>query len=395
MNGNPYPPTGYPPNRRRSVAPFVLLVVSIGLLLVSAMRFGQNAFSAATPEASPRPVAARGDLAEDEKSTIALFEHCSPSVVYVSPIAHAVRRTIFGYTDAGMVELGTGSGFIWDKQGHVVTNYHVIQEAEGAYVTLPDNTRYQAEIIGIWPDNDIAVLQIDAPQDKLQPISIGTSGDLKVGQKVFAIGNPYGLDFTFTSGIVSALNREIKAVTGDVISGVIQTDAAINPGNSGGPLIDSAGRLIGINTAIFSQSGSSAGIGFAVPVDTVNTVVPQLISHGRVVRPGLGVNIASDAISQRLRLSGVLIMSVSAGSGAEMAGLRPTEQTREGISLGDVILAVDGEDTPTNKSLLKTLQNHEVGDTVKLTINRNGERLEVPVTLQAVDEHPSVMHRKR
>jgi S1-C subfamily serine protease len=295
---NSHLPSPYePPQPPRSRTPLLLLVLSVGALLLVSIRFGDRALSDDRATASPRPVTARGDLAADEKSTIELFERCSPSVVYISPLVRAVRRTFLGYVDGGVVESGTGSGFVWDEQGHVVTNFHVIKNASGAMVTLPDNTRYPADIIGYWPDNDLAVLRIDAPREKLQPITVGTSSDLRVGQKVFAIGNPYGLDFTLTTGIVSALNREIRAVTGDKIGGVIQTDAAINPGNSGGPLLDSAGRLIGVNTAIFSQSGSSAGIGFAVPVDTVNAVVPQLIAHGKIIRPGLGVSIASDQLA--------------------------------------------------------------------------------------------------
>jgi S1-C subfamily serine protease len=328
---NSHLPSPYePPQPPRSRTPLLLLVLSVGALLLVSIRFGDRALSDDRATASPRPVTARGDLAADEKSTIELFERCSPSVVYISPLVRAVRRTFLGYVDGGVVESGTGSGFVWDEQGHVVTNFHVIKNASGAMVTLPDNTRYPADIIGYWPDNDLAVLRIDAPREKLQPITVGTSSDLRVGQKVFAIGNPYGLDFTLTTGIVSALNREIRAVTGDKIGGVIQTDAAINPGNSGGPLLDSAGRLIGVNTAIFSQSGSSAGIGFAVPVDTVNAVVPQLIAHGKIIRPGLGVSIASDQLARRLRLPGVLVMSVSAGSGAELAGLQPTREDRDG-----------------------------------------------------------------
>ncbi|MCB9850895.1 MAG: trypsin-like peptidase domain-containing protein [Phycisphaerales bacterium] len=387
------------PPQRRSVAPLVLLVVSSGLLVFASLRFGQRALSADRPSASPRPVTARGDLAADEKSTIELFERCSPSVVYVSPLVRTVRRTLFGYVDGGVVESGTGSGFVWDAQGHIVTNFHVIQEAfrggTGATVTLPDNTHYEAEIIGVWPDNDLAVLQIEAPDAELHPITVGTSNDLRVGQRVFAIGNPYGLDFTFTTGIVSALNREIRAVTGDTISGVIQTDAAINPGNSGGPLLDSAGRLIGINTAIYSQSGSSAGIGFAVPVDTINSVVPQLIAHGKVIKPGLGVILAPDAWARRWGIDGLVITGVSAGSGAELAGLRPITEGREGIALGDVIVGVDGARIAYNAQLADALKEHHVGDTVKVAIEREGKRVEVPVTLQAVAEQPRVMSRDR
>jgi len=379
-----------------SAVPIVLLLISLAVLLWASVRYGQRAQSAGQPDVVPRAVTPRGDLAADEQATIELFERCAPSVVYISPLVRTVRRTMFGYVEGGVVPSGTGSGFVWDATGHVVTNYHVIYGAEEVQVTLPDNSRYAADIIGVWPDNDLAVLRIAAPSEKLHPIIVGSSSDLRVGQKVFAIGNPYGLDFTLTTGVVSALNRAIRSPTGDAISGVIQTDAAINPGNSGGPLLDSAGRLIGINTSIYTQSGGSAGIGFAVPVDTVNAVVPQLIAHGKIVRPGLGVNLAADVIARRLRLEGALIVSVNAGSGAELAGLRPTLESNDGqIVLGDVIVAIDGKRTPDNRAVFDALREHQVGDTIKVTIDRNGQRQEVPVTLQAVDEQTRVMQRPR
>ena len=274
VNGSAFDQTGLPePKPRRSSAPMLVLLVSLGVLLLVSVRYGDRALSADQPSATPRPVDARGDLAADEKATIELFERCSKSVVYINPLIRQVQRTLFGYRDR-LVEAGTGSGFIWDDRGYIVTNYHVVENAAGCAVTLPDTSQYSAELIGIWPDKDIAVLRIDAPKDKLTPIAIGSSEDLRVGQKVFAIGNPYGLDFTLTTGVISAINRQIRSLTGRPIEDVIQTDAAINPGNSGGPLLDSAGRLIGINTSIYSESGSSAGIGFAVPVDTVNAIVP-------------------------------------------------------------------------------------------------------------------------
>ncbi len=243
----------------------------------------------------------------------------SPSVVYLTSLA--LKRDIFSL-NLFEIPHGAGSGFVWDQDGHIITNFHVIQEASGARVTLADHSVWDAQLVGTAPDQDLAVLYINAPKHQLKPIAIGTSGDLQVGQKVFAIGNPFGLDQTLTTGIISALGREINAVTGRTISGVIQTDAAINPGNSGGPLLDSAGRLIGVNTAIYSPSGVSTGIGFAVPVDTVNRVVPQLIRHGRIIRPGLGVRIADDATARRFGLQGVLIIQVEKGSAAETAGLR-------------------------------------------------------------------------
>jgi S1-C subfamily serine protease len=227
-----------------------------------------------TPEV--HPIVARGDLAQDEQATITLFKQASPSVVYITTLA---RRAV-GFFDVMEVPQGTGSGFIWDEKGHVVTNFHVLQGASSARVTLHDQTEWPAELVGVAPDQDLAVLRIRAPAQKLSPILVGTSRNLQVGQRVLAIGNPFGLDFTLTTGIISALGRSISALTGRKIPNVIQTDAAINPGNSGGPLLDSAGRLIGVNTQIASPSGASAGISFAVPVDTVNRVIPELIQHG-------------------------------------------------------------------------------------------------------------------
>ena len=282
------------------------------------------------------------------------------------------------------IETGTGSGFVWDDRGHIVTNYHVIQGADSCAVTLPDGSTYDARLVNYWEDKDIAVLRIDAPPEKLVPIAVGTSKDLRVGQKVFAIGNPYGLDFTLTAGIVSALNRQIESVNGRTIQQVIQTDAAINPGNSGGPLLDSAGRLIGMNTSIISRSGASAGIGFAVPVDTINRVVSQIILHGKVIRPGLGIE-PNDWIPRRLGREGVLIKGVLEGSAAERAGLRPARVTRDGKIVGDYIVKVGDTPTPNIDALLNALELYEIGQTVQVTIERDGRKKTIPVTLQAVD----------
>ena len=289
---------------------------------------------ATSPDATPRAITARGDLGNDEKATIELFKRCAPSVVYVTNLA--LRRDFFGL-NVTEIPQGTGSGFVWDQSGYIVTNYHVLQRAQAAEVTLSDNSKWPARYVGGEADKDLAVLKIEAPAAKLVPIAVGRSSDLLVGQRVFAIGNPFGLDQTLTTGVISALGRQIRSVTNRSIQGVIQTDAAINPGNSGGPLLDSAGRLIGINTAILSPNGGatggSVGIGFAVPVDTVNAIVPQLISHGKVVRPGLGVTTADDALARRFGLQGALVLHVSPGSAAERAGLRPTSQDDYGLSL--------------------------------------------------------------
>ena len=331
------------------------------------------------PTAVPRPVQARGDLAEDEKNTIEVFRNSAPSVVYITSIA--LRRNLFSL-NVYEIPQGTGSGFVWDTQGRVVTNYHVISDANRLEVTLADHTTWKAVLVGAAPDRDIAVLQISAPRDKLRPIPIGDSQDLQVGQKVFAIGNPFGLDQTLTTGIVSALGRQIKSVTGRTIHDVIQTDAAINPGNSGGPLLDSAGRLIGVNTAIFSPSGASAGIGFAVPVRQVNQGVPQLSRYGRIIRPALGITPAPARLVRELGLSGLLILDVQPGSAAAKAGLRGTSQVRGGLVLGDVIIGVDGEKVGSYGQLRDILEAHKVGDTVTLDLLRSGRRVQVEVTLE-------------
>ena len=334
------------------------------------------------PNAASRAITPRGALNAEERTTIALFRQASPSVVYITTLT---RQRDFFSLNIAEIPQGSGSGFIWDQEGHIITNFHVIQEASRAKVTLADHSVWDAQLVGVAPDHDLAVLYIKAPKHQLRPLAIGTSADLEVGQSVFAIGNPFGLDQTLTTGIISALGREINATTGRTIAGVIQTDAAINPGNSGGPLLDSAGRLIGVNTAIFSPSGSSSGIGFAVPVDTVNRIVPQLIRQGEITRAGLGVRIGDDRVSRRLNLPGVLIIEVDKGSAAEAAGLRSTRvDAKGGVKLGDVIVAIDGERIETSNDLFNAMEKRAVGETVKVTVLRGETRLSTPVTLQAV-----------
>ena len=267
------------PYRRLTLVLVILVFIMLGIQWLPGL------MRRSLPPAEPRAITPRGDLAADEQTTIELFESVSPSVVYITSIT--VQRSLFNFR-AMEVPKGTGSGFLWDDQGTVVTNYHVIEGAQRAHVTLYDQTTWPAELVGVEMDKDLAVLRIKAPKESLTAIPVGTSADLQVGQKVFAIGNPFGLDHTLTMGIISALGREIQAVNGRTIQGVIQTDAAINPGNSGGPLLDSAGRLVGINTAIYSPSGAYAGIGFAVPVDLVNRIVPQIIRYGKALKPGVG-----------------------------------------------------------------------------------------------------------
>jgi S1-C subfamily serine protease len=382
------PPYGYvPPPPRRRGGPVVLPVL-LGLLagwLVFTLMQRTPRSGAAPPRlkgapADARPVTARGDLASDEKATIELFERCSPSVVYITSLA---RRPI-SFFEMTEVPQGSGSGFVWDRQGHVVTNFHVIQDASSLVVTLADQSDWKATIVGVERDKDLAVLRIGAPEAKLPPILVGTSRDLKVGQKVFAIGNPFGLDETLTTGIVSALGRTIESVTGRKIQNVVQTDAAINPGNSGGPLLDSAGRLIGVNTQIASPSGASAGIGFAVPVDTVNEVVPQLIAHGRVIRPRLGITPAQEGVVRRLGLSGVLVLEVQDGTGAAKAGLRGTRREADGsIALGDIIVGVAGKKVANYDDLVSALEKQKIGDSVPVRVLRDGREITVDVTLSA------------
>ena len=330
--------------------------------------------------AAPRPVSPRGPLLPEEQTFIERFKEARPSVVYITSIAYRQDWLSF---DVQAVPTGTGSGFIWDEQGHVVTNYHVIEQAQGLEVTLADHTTCKAEVVGLAPEKDLAVLRLQTRPAKLRPIPIGTSADLQVGQRVLAIGNPFGLDQTLTTGVVSALGREIQSATRRRISGVIQTDAAINPGNSGGPLLDSAGRLIGVNTAIQSTSGSSAGIGFAVPVDTVNRVVPQLIARGRAARPDPGFDPLPEAYRSAFRVpEGVIVLQVRRGGAAAKAGLRGITRVGPRYRLGDVILGVNGKPAPDHDRLLDLLEAEPMGSTVQLDVLREGSRLHLPLKLE-------------
>ena len=314
-----------------------------------------------------RPVAARGDLAQIEQTTIEIFRAASPSVVHITTL---VTRAGPFSLDVQQIPEGTGSGFVWDKDGHIVTNYHVIRDASGAVIVLADGSSWRGRLVGSYPAKDLAVLVI------------GCSSDLAVGQMTLAIGNPFGLDQTLTTGVVSALDREIESTPGRTIRNVIQTDAAINPGNSGGPLLDSAGRLIGVNSSILSPSGAFAGIGFAIPVDEVNRIVTQLIRHGEIVRPSLGVALAPDQLSERLGLDGVLVMRVDPGGPAARAGLRPTRRDVWGnVQLGDVILAIDDEEVASTEDFFGTLEEHVPGDRVTLTVVRDGRASAVAITL--------------
>lgn len=354
----------------------LLLLVLVVVLIYRDMR---RQFALHDPEAFGRAVAARGDLADDEKATVQLFRQVSPSVVHVTNVGRRVDPRGFNVLE---IPQGVGSGFVWDDSGYIVTNYHVVQGADKARVTLSDNTTVDAKLVGFDDAKDIAVLKIEVAREKLSPILLGTSKDLQVGQKVFAIGSPFELDQTLTTGIIGGLGREIQSVSGRPIQGVIQTDAAINPGNSGGPLLDSAGRLIGVNTAIASPSGGSVGIGFAVPVDIVGRVVPQLIRSGKVERPGLGIQTVDDRRTQRMGLDGVLVDAVVPGSAAEKAGIRATSRER-GV-LGDLIVKLNEQEVHEQDDLYRILDNHNVGDQIQVKILRDGKPLELTVKLQSL-----------
>jgi S1-C subfamily serine protease len=351
--------------------------------LLSAGVFAGWCGHALTPSlARPRPVEPRGALPEWEQVPIRRFKEAAPSVVYITTTEER-SRDFFGL-DVVEVPAGSGTGFIWDAEGHVVTNFHVIQGAARAYITLADGSRHEAAYVGGAPDKDLAVLLLAKTPPKLRPIPLGSSADLQVGQAVLAIGNPFGLDQTLTTGVVSALGREIQSVTRRRIAGVIQTDAAINPGNSGGPLLDSAGRLIGVNTAIQSPSGASAGIGFAVPVDTVNRVVPQLIARGKLERPDLGLEPVAPRLVERAfgPQKGVMVGKVFRGGAAARAGLQGVGVEGRKVVAGDLIQAVNGRTIEDWDGLLDAVEALPLGSSAQFDIQRQGQRLRVPIRLE-------------
>jgi S1-C subfamily serine protease len=373
------PPFGRP--ARTTIV--VLVIMNILLLTAAASLYLMQTAPAAAP---PPTVTARGDLAADERATIELFRNARESVVFITT---RQRVADFWTRDVYSVPRGSGSGLVWDEAGHIVTNYHVIEGASGAQIQLADGREFSATLVGVSPQHDLAVLRIGGA-DFTAParVPIGTSADLQVGQNVFAIGNPFGLDWTLTKGIVSALDRSLPNENGPDIDHLIQTDAAINPGNSGGPLLDSAGRLIGINTAIYSPSGASAGIGFAVPVDTVMRVVPQLIASGRYTQPTLGIE-SEEAINDRLKrasgLDGVFILRIDPGSAADRAGLAAASRTPRGVAPGDVVVALNGRPVSRVGDLLARLDDFGVGQSVELTLVRGGEQRTVSLALEPGD----------
>lgn len=368
------------PNARLVVPLLCFLTVAVGFLM--AERFSRRRL---TPEEVIRPVTPRGDLAADEKATIDLFQQSSRSVVHITTLV--TSRRVFT-TDLTARQSGTGSGFVWDESGHVVTNFHVVAGSTDFLVTFADQRTVSAKPVGVAPHKDLAVLRVDLSAEDLSPIIVGESSDLQVGQKVFAIGNPFGLDQTLTTGVISGLGREIQSPHAErKISDVVQTDAAINPGNSGGPLLDSAGRLIGVNTAIVSGSGASDGVGFAIPVDTVRRVVPQLILHTRVITPTLGIGIFDPNATRRAGLKGVLVRSLQPGGPADVAGIEPFRYDRyRQLVYGDLIVGLDQAPVDEIDDLYKFLESKSVGDRVEVHVlraanTRSAQRLTVPVTL--------------
>lgn len=348
-------------------------------------RSEQTAGGAGSAEPPAIPPLSTNALIEDERNSIGVFRNVAPSVVFVTQ-----KRLVTNYWSGNAVEVpaGSGSGFLWDAEGHIVTNFHVVDGAQSLVVRLHDQKTYPATVVGVEPRKDIAVLKIDAPKDTLTPIQVAPlKVPLEVGQKAVAIGNPFGLDHTLTTGVISALGRQVDGAGGVTIRDMVQTDAAINPGNSGGPLLDSSGRLIGMNTMIFSRSGQSAGIGFAVPYTTVARIVPQIIRTGRAEQVGLGISIdPASRIERRLRMKGVVILGVETGGPAARAGLRPVEQRGNEIAIGDVIVGVAGQDVTDYDGLYNALDGRKPGEKVKVTVQRGKERLELEIELVLLDQ---------
>ncbi|HKI73480.1 MAG TPA: trypsin-like peptidase domain-containing protein [Pseudomonadales bacterium] len=367
----------------RIYVPFIATLIIAGFLYVSTT----GSTEVSTSPAKAQPVSTKSAAAptnfetNDEKNNIAVYKEASPSVVFVTN--SQLQQNLFSL-NVMEIPRGSGTGIVWNKDGLIVTNFHVIYEANKITITLQDGNSYDAKVVGAAPSKDIALLKIDAPNEVLSPINVGDSDELAVGQKVLAIGNPFALDTTLTVGVVSALGREIQSPTKRTIKNVIQTDAAINPGNSGGPLLNSRGQLIGVNAAIYSPSGASAGIGFAIPVNTIKRIIPQLQEYGKLYRPVLGIETLSDSWSNRLAVKGVPILSVKKDMPAANAGIEGMrEDYRGNIHLGDVIVAIDDNPVNNEDSLLSQLEQHKPGDTVKVTTMRDQKIHEYKVTLSA------------
>lgn len=353
---------------------FIILLFIIGLIFFYWDQYADNQRRIGN---YTRDITPRGSLADFEKTTISIFNAAAPSVVYIF-----TENAVTGFFGSRDLRQGAGSGFLWDRNGHVVTNYHVIQGAQRIQVRLDSGEAIEATFVGGSADYDLAVVRLRRTLPDIQPIPVGASSDLQVGQTVLAIGNPFGLSRTLTTGVISALDRKLPTATGREVVGVIQTDAAINPGNSGGPLIDSSGRLIGVNTAIISGSGSSAGIGFSVPVDVVNKVVPYLIAKGKYPRPGIGIVVLDEESAAGLGVVGVVIERVMTGSEAERAGLMGIDFRRR--VLGDVIVAVEGKPVTSLVEFTSILQNFEIDGAINLQVRRKDRLREVTVTIMDI-----------
>ena len=320
----------------------------------------------------------RAQLIEDERNTIEIVKKSKNSVVFVTNI----RLVPASFFNEEKVAKGSGSGYIWDNRGHIVTNFHVIEDGTEFSVTLPNQEQRSARLVGKDETKDVAVLQIQGSLKDLAPFKVGSSKDLQVGQKVIAIGNPFGFDHTVTTGIVSALGRKMLGAGDVTIRDMIQTDASINPGNSGGPLLNSSGEIIGMNTMIFSPSGASSGVGFAIPVDTIKKVVPEIIRYGKVIRPDIGASLLPDQYNQRFRIKGAAVWEVAKGSAAESAGLVGLSRDRYGrLLLGDVLVGLDEAKIDSYDDLYTALETRKIGDVVTLTVDRNGKTRKVRITL--------------
>jgi 2-alkenal reductase len=356
----------------------ITAVVALVLLAVLA---GERYFTVFAPPATePRPIAPRGDLGGDETRASSIFASVAPSVVAIHAGRAGIDPDIENSSTGGSTG-GAGSGFIWDGAGHIVTNNHVVEGASEIGVVLDDGRRIPARVVGTAPWADLAVVRLTSVPTSLTPINVGRSSDLLVGQNVYAFGNPFGLSRSLTTGIISAIDRRLPTQSGRVVTGVIQTDAAINPGNSGGPLTDSAGRLIGVNTAILAPSGTFAGVGFAIPVDTVNRIVPSLIKNGRAPLPGIGISALSEEVSARAGVRGVIVQGVRPGSSAAAAGLSGVQ----GRQIGDVIVAVQGKPVSSTADMSIVLEAVGVGNTARLTVLRNGQQRQVDVVVQDIN----------
>jgi len=367
--------------RRPTLAVFALFVLSIlPLIACKASPPSPPPPASAEPPPSPQPPSAPPlsptAKTEDERNTIAVFRAAAPSTVFVTQ----TRIVVDFLGGEEEVPAGSGSGFVWDDAGHIVTNYHVVEGARALRVTFQNQKTFDGTLVGVEPRKDIAVIKVDAPRELLKPVAIAQHTSLEVGQKAIAIGNPFGLDHTLTTGVVSALGRQVHGVGGVTIRDMIQTDAAINPGNSGGPLLDSSGALIGMNTMIFSKSGAYAGIGFAVPATTIGRIVPQIIAKGHAEQLGLDLQIDPlGRLERRFGIRGVAVLAVPPGGAAARAGLQGITQTRQGLVLGDVITAIDDQKVQDFDDLYNALDQRQAGETVKVGVNRHGEALVLPV----------------